>query len=93
MPLNDQIREVSKIITTLVTLYGTAAGATTRIAAAAGDLGNVTIRALTLSGRGELAWATVSVPMGTVATALSGGRGHRVRALRLEQGRHRRLHL
>jgi hypothetical protein len=75
MPVNDQIREVSKIITTLVTLYGTAAGATTRIAAAAGDLGNVTIRALTLSGRGELAWATVSVPVGTVATALSGGPG------------------
>ena len=73
MPMNDQIREVSKIITTLVTLYGSAAGATTRIAAAAGDLGNVTIRALTLSGRGELAWATVSVPVGTVATALSGG--------------------
>lgn len=75
MPVNDQIREVSKIITTLVTLYGTAAGATTRIAAAAGDLGNVTIRALTLSGRGELAWATVSVPAGTVATAISGGPG------------------
>jgi hypothetical protein len=75
MPMNDQIREVSKIITTLVTLYGTAAGATTRIAAAAGDLGNVTIRALTLSGRGELAWATVSVPVGTAATALSGGPG------------------
>lgn len=75
MPLNDQIREVSKIVTTLVTLYGSAAGATTRIAAAAGDLGNMTIRALTLTGRGELAWATVSVPVGTVATALSGGPG------------------
>jgi len=75
MPMNDQIREVSKIITILVTLYGTAAGATTRIAAAAGDIGNITIRALTLSGRGELAWATVSVPVGTVATALSGGPG------------------
>lgn len=75
MPLNDQIREVSKIVTTLVTLYGSAAGATTRIAAAAGDLGNVTVRALTLSNTGELAWATASVPVGTVATALSGGPG------------------
>src|SRR4051812_17961560 len=55
MPLNDQIREVSKIVTTLVTMYGTAAGATTRIAAAAGDLGDLTIRALTLTPRGELA--------------------------------------
>jgi hypothetical protein len=75
MPLNDQIREVSKIVTTLVTLYGTAAGATTRIAAAAGDLGNLTVRALTLSPTGELAWATVSVPVGTAATALSSGPG------------------
>jgi contact-dependent growth inhibition (CDI) system CdiA-like toxin len=75
MPLNDQIREVSKLVTTLVTLYGSAAGATTRIAAAASDLGNVTVRALTLSNTGELAWATVSVPVGTVATALSGGPG------------------
>ncbi len=74
-PLNDQIRDVSKLATTLATLYGGAAGTTSRIAAAAGDLGNVTIRALTLSGGGELAWATVSVPVGTVATALSGGPG------------------
>jgi hypothetical protein len=74
-PLNDQIHDVSKLVTTLATMYGGAAGATTRIAAAAGDLGNVTIRALTLSGGGELAWATVSVPVGTVATALSGGPG------------------
>lgn len=75
MPMNDQIREVSKLVTTLVTLYGSAAGATTRLAAAAGDLGNVAIRALTLTGRGELAWATVSVPVGTAATALAGGPG------------------
>jgi uncharacterized protein DUF4157 len=74
-PLNDQIRDVSKLVTTLATMYGGAVGATTRIAAGVGDLGNVTIRALTLSGRGELAWATVSVPVGTVATALSGGPG------------------
>jgi hypothetical protein len=75
MPMNDQIREVSKLVTTLVTLYGSAAGATTRLAAAAGDLGNVTIRALTLTRGGELAWATVSVPVGTAATALAGGPG------------------
>ena len=74
-PLNDQIRDVSKLVTTLATMYGGAAGATTRIAAAAGDLGNVTIRALTLSRGGEMALATVSVPVGTVATALSGGPG------------------
>jgi len=74
-PLNDQIRDVSQLATTLATLYGGAAGTTTRIAAAASDLGNVTIRALTLSGSGELAWATVTVPVGTVATALAGGPG------------------
>jgi|GEM_PF-5914094 len=75
MPMNDQIREVSKLVTTLATLYGSAAGTTTRLAAAAGDLGNLTIRALALTGRGELAFATVSVPVGTAATALSGGPG------------------
>jgi hypothetical protein len=75
MPLNDQIREVSNILTTLLTLYGGAAGTTTRLAAAAGELGNVSVRVLTLSARGELALATVSVPVGTMATALSGGPG------------------
>jgi uncharacterized protein DUF4157 len=74
-PLNDQIRDISKLVTTLATMYGGAAGATTRIAAAAGELGSVTIRALTLTGNGELAWATVAVPVGTAATALSSGPG------------------
>jgi hypothetical protein len=74
-PLNDQIHDVSKLVTTLATMYGGAAGATTRLAAAAGDLGDMTIQALTLSGRGELALVTVSVPVGTVATALSSGPG------------------
>ena len=74
-PLNDQIRDVSKLVTTLATMYGGAAGATTRLAAGARDLGDLTIQVLKLSGRGELALATVSVPVGTVATALSGGPG------------------
>ena len=74
-PLNDQIHDVSKLVTTLATMYGGAVGATTRLAAAAGDLGDLTIQVLKLSGRGELALATVSVPVGTVATALSGGPG------------------
>lgn len=56
-----------------MTLYGTAAGATARISAAGSGLGNLTVRALSLSPTGELAWATASVPAGTVATALSGG--------------------
>jgi len=74
-PLNDQIHDVSKLVTTLATMYGGAAGATTRLAAAAGDLGDLTIQVLKLSARGDLALATVSVPVGTVATALSSGPG------------------
>jgi hypothetical protein len=75
MPLNDQVREVSKIITTLVTLYGTAAGTATRVAAAAGDIGNMTVNVMRITSGGELAMARVAVPVGTVATALSGGPG------------------
>jgi len=75
MPLGDQVREVSRIVTTLVTLYGSAAGTTTRLAAAAGDLGSISIRALVLAEDGTLAVASVVVPVGAMATAMSSGPG------------------
>jgi hypothetical protein len=75
MPANDQIREVSRIISTLLLLYGSATGATARLTGAAGKLGNLTVQTLRLTGNGELALATVSVPVGQIATALGGGPG------------------
>ncbi|TKD02731.1 DUF4157 domain-containing protein [Polyangium fumosum] len=75
MPLGDQVREVSRIVTTLVTLYGSAAGTTTRLSAATADIGSISIKALTLGENGTLAVSTVSVPVGAMATAMSGGPG------------------
>ncbi|HWU87081.1 MAG TPA: DUF4157 domain-containing protein [Kofleriaceae bacterium] len=72
MPLNDQIREISRITTTVALTYGSAAGMTTRISGAAGQIGNITVNALRITQGGELAMATVTVPVGQVATALSG---------------------
>jgi hypothetical protein len=75
MPLPDQVRKVSELMSTLVLMYGTAAGTTTTIAGAAADIGDVTINVLRLQENGAFAVALVSVPVGTVATALSGGPG------------------
>ncbi|MET9630327.1 hypothetical protein ABZX92_22940 [Lentzea sp. NPDC006480] len=75
MPLNDQVRSVSELVSTLVLMYGTAAGSATAIAAAAGDAGEVAINVLRLQSNGSLAVAQVTVPVGTVATAMSGGPG------------------
>lgn len=73
MPLPDQVRKVSELMSTLVLMYGTAAGTTTTIAGAAADLGDVSINVLRMQANGAFAAAQVSVPVGTVATALSGG--------------------
>lgn len=73
MPLGDQVQRLSELVTTLTLLYGTAAGTTTRLSAAAADLSDVTINVLRLQANGSFAVAQVTVPVGTVATALSGG--------------------
>jgi hypothetical protein len=75
MPLNDQVRKVSELVTSLTLMYGADAGTTTRLAAAAADLGDVTVNVLRLQATGALAVEQVAVPVGTVATALSGGPG------------------
>jgi len=75
MPIGDQVRKVSEIVTNLTLLCGTAAGTTTRLAAAAGDLPELTISALRLQSDGSFAVAQVTVPVGTMATALAGGPG------------------
>jgi hypothetical protein len=75
MPLGDQVEKISELVTTLALLYGTAAGTTTRLGALAADLADVTIPVLRLEASGALAVAEVTVPVGTVATAMSGGPG------------------
>lgn len=75
MPLPDQVRKAAELISTLVLMYGTAVGTTSTIAAAASEVGEVTINVLRLQPNGAFAVAQVSVPVGTVATAMSGGPG------------------
>jgi hypothetical protein len=73
MPLGDQVRKVSELVTTLMLMYGTATGTASTISAAAADIGDVTVNVLRLDASGQLAVAQVSVPVGSIATAMSGG--------------------
>lgn len=75
MPLGDQVRRASELVSSLLLMYGTAAGTTTRITAAAADLTDITVSVLRLQGNGTLAVAQVSVPIGSIATAMAGGPG------------------
>lgn len=75
MPLNDQVRKVAELVSTLLLMYGTAAGSTSVIGAAASDIGDITVNALRLQANGSFAVVQVSVPVGTIATAMAGGPG------------------
>ncbi len=70
LPLQDQIREAARLSTHLVTLYGSAAGAATRISS-----GAVRLPVLSLTAEGAVAVEQVVVPAGTMAAALGTGTG------------------
>ncbi len=70
LPLQEQIREAARLSTYLLTLYGSAAGAATRL----GSMG-ASLPVLSLTAEGALAIEQVSVPAGTTAAALGTGAG------------------
>jgi hypothetical protein len=70
LPLQEQIREAARLSTHLLTLYGSAAGAATRL----GSLG-ASLPVLSLTAEGALAVEQVAVPAGTAAAALGTGAG------------------
>ncbi len=70
LPLQEQIREAARLSTHLLTLYGSAAGAATRLSATAAKL-----PMLSLTAEGALAIKQVAVPTGAAAAALGTGAG------------------
>ncbi len=74
-PVGDQVQAVSELVTTLALTYGSAASTTTRLTAAAADVSEITVNVLRLQAGGTLTVATVSVPVGTVATTVAGAPG------------------
>ncbi|WP_224248597.1 TIGR02269 family lipoprotein [Hyalangium gracile] len=65
LPLQEQIREASRLSTHLLMLYGSAAGTTARIGTTTAEL-----PVLSLSAEGALLIEQVALPMGTTTAAL-----------------------
>lgn len=70
LPLQEQIREASRLSTHLLMLYGSAAGAASRLGTA-----GATLPVLSLSAEGALAIEEVALPVGASAAALGTGAG------------------
>jgi len=75
MTRGEQIKAISKLTTTLYSLYGAGAGATRTLASAGRGAEVLTVPALSLSAEGALVLERVAVPVGRAAAALSGGPG------------------
>jgi hypothetical protein len=70
LPLQEQIREAARLSTHLLMLYGSAAGATTRL-----GLTGAKLPVLSLSAEGALAIEQVALPVGSTAAVLGTGAG------------------
>ncbi len=70
LPLQDQIREATRLSTHLLMLYGGAVGTATRISTAGAQL-----PVLSLTAEGALALKQVAIPVGAKAAALGIGAG------------------
>jgi hypothetical protein len=75
MTRGEQIQAVSKLVTTLVGTYGTAAVTTRTVAGAIRGAEALSVPALSLSAEGTLVVQRVSVGVGEALTVLSGGPG------------------
>ncbi len=74
MTRGEQVKAVSKLTTNLILAFGTAGATTSTLTGALGGL-KATVPVLSLSDEGLLVVARVVVPVGKVATVLSGGPG------------------
>jgi len=75
MTRGEQIEALSKLTTTLYSLYGAGAGATRTVAGLGRGSEVLTVPALSLSAEGALVMERVAVPVGRAAAAVSGGPG------------------
>jgi hypothetical protein len=69
-PLREQIREAARLSTHLIMLYGSAAGASTRVTGA-----GARVPVLSLTSEGAVAVEQVAVPVGSTAVAVGAGAG------------------
>jgi hypothetical protein len=74
MTRGEQVKAVSKLTVSLLVTWGAAGGTTRTLTGALGGL-EATVPVLSLSAEGLLVMERVVVPVGTVATVLSGGPG------------------
>jgi hypothetical protein len=75
MTRGEQIEALSKLTTTLYSLYGAGTGATRTVAGVGRGAEVLTVPALSLSAEGSLVMERVAVPVGRAAAAVSGGPG------------------
>jgi hypothetical protein len=75
MTRGEQIEALSKLTTTLYSMYGAAAGTTRMVAGAGRGLDALSMPALSLTAEGALVVERVAVPAGRAVTAISGGPG------------------
>jgi len=75
MTRGEQIEALSKLTTTLYSMYSAGAGATRTVASAGRGAEVLSVPALSLSAEGALVLERVAVPVGRAAAALSGGPG------------------
>ena len=85
MTRGEQVKALSKLTTSLIATFG-AAGATTRTLRGAAAGLDATVSVLALSSEGAFAVERVVVPVGQVATVLSGGPGAAVILQRANAG-------
>jgi hypothetical protein len=75
MTRGEQIETLSKLTTTLYSLYGAGVGSTRTVAGVGRGAEVLTVPALSLSADGALVMERVAVPVGRTAAAVSGGPG------------------
>lgn len=74
-PRGAQVREVSRLLTSVLITCGTAGAGSARAASAASHLGRLGVPVLSLSSKGVLALRRVAVPAESMVTAVSTGAG------------------
>ncbi|WP_224243053.1 Tox-REase-5 domain-containing protein [Hyalangium gracile] len=75
LPHGEQVRIVSKLLTNVALVCGTAGAGTSRALSAGSKLGRLRVPVLSLSGQGALAFSRVAIPVDRMVTAVSAAPG------------------
>ncbi len=75
LPHGEQVRIVSRLLTNVALVCGTAGAGTARVASMGSKLGRLSVPVLSLSERGALAISRVAIPVDRLVTAVSAAPG------------------